>query len=84
MFTLALVSLWAGLGLIVGMLALAARLKPKDWRVSVWLLVPGLSAALLGGLLGFWLLGRLFSSTTALWFAILATCIPRLYERLRN
>lgn len=84
MSTLALVCIWAGLGLIVGMLALAARLKPKGWRVSVWLLVPGLSAALLGGLLGFWLFGRLFSSATALWLAILATCIPGLYERLRN
>lgn len=78
-----LVLIWAGLGLIAGALALAARLKPANWSKYA-LLALGLGAALLGGLLGLWLFGRLFSSAAALWIAILALCVPGLYERLRK
>lgn len=78
--------IWAGLGLLVGLLALAAGLKPASWGAYArWgLLLLGLLAALLGGGLGFWLLGRLFSAATALWVAVLATCLPRLIERVRE
>ena len=77
---------WAVPGLITASLALAAHLAPAAWRKYTWLkmLVLGLGAALLGGLLGFWLLGRLFSPATALWIAVLAMCAPGLYERLRK
>jgi uncharacterized membrane protein len=80
-----LVLTWALLGLLVGALALAARLKPASWggRGWLWLLALGLGSSLLGGLLGFWLLGRLFSSAAALWIAVLILCLPRLADALR-
>jgi len=82
---LSLVLSWALLGLLVGALALAARLKPVSWGGRGWLclLALGLASALVGGLLGFWLLGRLFSSAAALWVAVLVLCLPRLADVLR-
>jgi uncharacterized membrane protein YeaQ/YmgE (transglycosylase-associated protein family) len=81
-----LVLTWAILGLLAGALALAARLKPTSWsgRGWLWLLALGLGSALLGGLLGFWLLGRLFSTAAALWIAVLVLCLPRLVDALRT
>ena len=75
-----LILTWALLGILAGTLALAARLKPATWtRLGwLWLLALGLGASLLGGLLGFWLLGRLFSTAAALWIAVLVLCLPRL------
>ena len=86
MATFFLLLIWAALGIIIGALALAAHLVPSTWRTYGWLKLPalGLGAALLGGLLGFWLLGRLFSSASALWVAVLAVCLPGLYESLRK
>lgn len=78
-----LMLIWMGLGLLAGLLALAAHFKPAGWR-RISLLAAGVGAGLAGGLLGFWLFGRLFSSVTALWIAILATCLPVLYERLNK
>ncbi|HEY3992594.1 MAG TPA: hypothetical protein VGM01_06895 [Ktedonobacteraceae bacterium] len=86
MATFFLFLIWAVLGLVIGVLALAAHLVPSAWRTYGWLKLPtlGLGAALLGGLLGFWLFGRLFSSASALWIAVLAVCIPGCYESLRH
>lgn len=78
-----LILIWLGLGLLAGLLALAAHFKPAGWRRTS-LLVAGVGASLVGGLLGFWLFGRLFSSLTALWIAILATCLPILCEYLNK
>ncbi len=79
-----LVLTWALLGLLVGALALAARLKPVSWsgRGWLWLLALGLGSSLLGGLLGLLLLGRLFSTAAALWIAVLVLCLPRLFSAL--
>ncbi len=85
MSTSYLVLTWALLGVLAGALALAARLKPAAWtrRGWLWLLALGLGASLLGGLLGFWLLGRLFSTAASLWTAVLVLCLPRLAGTLR-
>ena len=79
----ALLLSWAALGLLVALLALAARLKPAKWR-RAGLLMLGLGTGLAGGLLGFWLFGRLFSCPTALWWAALAVCLPAAYTGLRK
>lgn len=81
-----LILIWVALGLFSGALALAARFKPASWGRSgwLWLLALGLLAALCGGLLGFWLLGRLFSPATALWVALLVVCVPRASSALRR
>lgn len=86
MSTLSLLLIWAGLGLLTSLLALAASLKPTGQNTYswLWLLILGLSASLLGGWLGLWLLGRLFSPATALWVAVLAMCTPGLYRNLRK
>ncbi len=84
MFMLSLV--WLALGLLIGALALAARLRPAAWGRRGWLLLLGMGAlgALLGGWIGALLLGRLFGTPTALWVAILAVFVPWLVERLRG
>ena len=77
--------IWLALGVIVGALALAARLRPASWGRRGWLLLLGVGAlaALLGGWLGALLLGRLFGTPTALWVAILAVLLAWLVARLR-
>jgi uncharacterized membrane protein len=84
--TVYLMLIWAILGLLVGVLACAAHLQPTAWSRHrwLWLAALGLGAALLGGLLGFWLFGRIFASASALWIAVLATCAPGLYSALRT
>lgn len=86
MSTLFLLLIWLVLGLLSGLLALAAHLKPATWqkRGLLRLLLTATGAALLGGLLGFWLLGRLFSPASALWLSILASCAPGIYAALRK
>lgn len=82
MSTLYLVLTWAVLGLLSAALVHAAlRSDRLGWPAR---LIFGLLAALLGGLLGFWLLGRLFSAVTALWVAILLNCVPDLFNSLRD
>jgi uncharacterized membrane protein YeaQ/YmgE (transglycosylase-associated protein family) len=80
---LLLVLLWFVLGLVVGALAQAARLRPVAWGRSgwFWMLLLGAGSALLGGLLDTWLAGRLFATATALWVAVLATVAPWLVTR---
>lgn len=86
MSTLYLVFIWVILGIIVGLLALGARLKPIAWGRTgrLWLLLLALGASLLGGLFGLWLFGRLFSAAVALWWVVVVVCVPAAYNKLRT
>lgn len=83
MATFVLLLIWAVSGLLVALLALAARLKPANWRRAA-LLALGMVSGFAGGLLGFWLFGRLFSCPTALWCAVIAVCLPAASTSLRK
>lgn len=83
--------LWLLLGLLIGALANAAKLRPAAWARGGRLGMLGLGAlvALLGGWLGTWLLGSLFATATAIWVAVLGVALlPRLitwcYTRLHT
>ncbi len=72
--------LWMLLGLLIGALANAAKLRPTAWVRGGRLGMLGLGAlvALLGGWLGAWVLGTLFATATALWVAVLGVALlPR-------
>jgi hypothetical protein len=83
---LTLLLLWAALGLLVALVARAARPWPASmplprWR---WLLAEGALAGLLGGWLGSLVFGRFFGAPNALWFpAVLLVAGPWLLPRLR-
>ena len=84
MFILFLI--WLGLGLLIGALALAARLRPASWgrRGWLWMLGLGILAAQVGGWLGTLLMGRLYGTPDALWVAVLlVVAFPLLAERWR-
>jgi hypothetical protein len=73
--------LWLLIGLLIGALANAAKLRPAAWGRGGRLGMLGLGAlvALLGGWLGTWVLGTLFATATALWVAVLGVALlPRL------
>ena len=73
--------LWVVLGLLIGALANAAKLRPAAWVRGGRLGMLGLGAliAVLGGWLGTWVLGTLFATATALWIAVLGVALlPRL------
>jgi len=73
--------IWVGLGMLIGALANAAKLRPAAWARGGWLGMLGLGAlvALLGGWLGTWVLGALFATASALWIAVLGVALlPRL------
>ena len=85
MFILSLI--WLGLGLLIGALALAARLCPASWgRLGwLWMLVLGALAAQIGGWLGTLLMGRLYGTADALWVAaLLVVVVPWLLARWRG
>ena len=72
---------WLLIGLLIGALANAAKLRPATWVRGGRLSMLGLGAlvALLGGWLGTWLLGGLFATATAIWIAVLGVALlPRL------
>ena len=82
---------WLLIGLLIGALANAAKLRPAAWVRGGRLGMLGLGAlvALLGGWLGTWLLGSLFATATAIWIAVLGVALlPRLitwcYTRLHT
>src|SRR5262245_7948366 len=82
---LALSLLWLLLGVIVGALALGARLRPASWgpRGQLIMLGVGAGAGLLGGWLGALVLGRLYGMMTALWIAVgVVVAAPWLSRRL--
>jgi hypothetical protein len=69
--------LWVVLGLVIGSLAVAARLGPSRsglYNRRLLLLIGGL-AALIGGWLGTLLFGRFFGTATAAWIAVLAVVV---------
>ena len=83
--------LWLLLGLLIGALANAAKLRPAVWVRGGRMAMLGLGAlvALLGGWLGMWLLGPLFATASAIWIAVLGVALlPRLitwcYTRLHT
>lgn len=71
---------WLVLGLVVGLLANGARLRPDTWgrRGWLWMLGLGAAAGLVGGWLGVLVYGRYFGLATALWIAVLVVALgPR-------
>lgn len=73
--------LWVILGLLIGALANAAKLRPAAWERGGWLAMLGLGAltALLGGWLGTWIFSALFATATAIWIAVIGVALlPRL------
>ena len=72
--------LWLVLGLLIGLLANAARLRPAAWVRGGHLRMLGLGAlvALLGGWLGTLVFGALFATATAVWVGVLGVAlVPR-------
>lgn len=72
---------WLLIGLLIGTLANAAKLRPAAWVRGgrLGMLVLGMLVALLGGWLGTWVLGSLFATATAIWIAVLGVALlPRL------
>jgi hypothetical protein len=75
--------LWLALGALLGLLALAARLRPEGWRRSA-LVALGAAGGLAGGWLGTLVYGRYFGTGTALWVGVLAVWLgPWLIARVR-
>ena len=68
---------WLLIGLIIGALAYAAKLRPGSWIRGGRMALPGLGAlvALIGGWLGTWLLGALFATAAAIWIAVLGVAL---------
>lgn len=80
---LALSLFWFVLGILIGALANAARLRPSSWDRHGWLLMLGVGAlaALLGGWLGVLLLERNVATALALWISVLGVTLPWLVTR---
>ncbi|MFL5660459.1 MAG: GlsB/YeaQ/YmgE family stress response membrane protein [Ktedonobacteraceae bacterium] len=75
---------WLLLGLLIGALANAAKLRSATWVRGGRMALLGLGAlvALLGGWLGTWLFGALFATATAIWIAVLGVVfLPWLITR---
>lgn len=87
---LQLTLIWIVIGLIAGILAHAARLgfgaRGMEGRSALlWTLGLGVVAALLGGFIAAFLLGRLFGTPTAIWVSILAVAaVPWVWQRTRS
>lgn len=81
MLTLSLI--WLGLGVVIGLAALAARLAPARWGGRRWLALPALGAvaALLGGWLGALLFDRVQASLVAVWVGIAVVVAAALLAR---
>lgn len=75
---------WLLIGILVGGLANAARLRPAAWR---WFYLPGIGSivALLAGWLGVLLVGRQLATVTALWVTVVGvTLVPWVYRFTRS
>ncbi len=78
---------WVIMGILIGSLANAAKLRPASWGRYGWLYIPGVGAlaALLGGWLGVLLLERDVATAMALWVAVLGVVLVSLLEaRIRK
>jgi hypothetical protein len=71
--------LWLLVGVLIGVLANAAKLRPAWVRGGrVGMLGLGALLALLGGLVGTLLFGTLFATATAIWISVLGVALlPR-------
>ena len=72
---------WLLIGLLIGALANAAKLRPTAWvrQGRLGMLGIGALGALLGGWLGTLLLSSLFATAAAIWIAVLSVALaPRL------
>ena len=76
-----LILLWLLLGIVVGLLAMMARVDADSdtmnqplWR-KVWLVGLGTLVAFAGGWLGLWLVGQPFAAAMALWIAIVCVIV---------
>ena len=81
---LALSLLWLLLGLIIGALANAAKLRPAFWHRRGWLIILaiGALAALMGGWLGVLFVSKYFATGCAIWVAVLGAVVPKLISLL--
>jgi uncharacterized membrane protein YeaQ/YmgE (transglycosylase-associated protein family) len=77
---------WFVLGILIGALANAARLRPSSWSHHGRLVMLGVGAlaALLGGWLGVLLLERNVATAMALWVAVLGITLPWLVMQARE
>jgi len=80
---LALSFFWIVIGLLIGSLANAARLRPSSWGRHGRLVMLGVGAlaALLGGWLGVLLLERNIATAVVLWMAALGITLPWMVTR---
>lgn len=79
--------LWLCLGVVVGLIANAANLRPASWRTFglIRMAAVGALTAFCGGWLGILLLGRPFATVMALWIAVVGVvCIPWLLSRFET
>lgn len=68
--------LWLLVGVLIGVLANAAKLRPAWVRGGrVGMLGFGALLALLGGLVGTLLFGTLFATATAIWISVLGVAL---------
>lgn len=84
MFLLSL--LWIGIGMLIGMLANAAKLRRGDWGRYGWLMMPGLGGllALLTGWLGTLILGKFFATPSAIWLTVLGVVLISCFLRRQH
>jgi uncharacterized membrane protein YeaQ/YmgE (transglycosylase-associated protein family) len=82
---LPLLLIWLVAGLLIGAVAVAARLAPPRWQRWRWLALPALGAvvALVGGWLGALLLDHLFASFVAVWLSVAVVGAAALLARHR-
>jgi hypothetical protein len=69
--------IWLILGIVIGLLAIGAKLWPASWKTLRWVSLPGIGAiaACAGGWLGVLLLGKFLSTGMALWIAVLCVVL---------
>jgi multisubunit Na+/H+ antiporter MnhB subunit len=75
---------WLLSGILIGLLAYAAKWRPMHWGRYSWLKLSAVGAliALLVGWLGLLLLGKAFATPTALWVAVLGVVfLPKMAVR---
>lgn len=78
---------WLVIGMLIGLIAAAARSGPIGWRSGGWWRLSGIGAltALVSGWLGVWLLGYYFALAWTLWTTVIGVLLlPRLLFWLRS
>ncbi len=78
--------LWLLFGVLIGLLAIAAKLWSTAWKRLRWLSLPGIGAltACAGGWLGVLILGKFLATAMALWIAVLCVMLIPLMGSVRN